>query len=398
MTDAKTTLAGARRLVLKFGSALVAGPDGAPVSDNLARFAADIAALRKRGCAVMIVTSGAVTLGRAALDITPSAKAPSTLSLDQKQAAAAIGQVPLMEAWRKALSVHALPVAQMLITLDDTEDRKRYLNMRATLEALLEAGVIPIINENDTVATSEIRYGDNDRLAAHAAQMSRADILVLASDVDGVYTANPQTDNQAQHLSVIDAITPDIHAMAAGPNAQSGTGSGGMVTKLAAANIAGRAGIPTIITKGTGETAHTIEGPVSALEKGARATLILPSVPQQTARRQWIAGRQKPKGTLLVDAGAINALKAGKSLLCAGVTGTSGQFSRGALVNICAGDSTLIAQGITAYGSDEAAKLVGVQSDAIETVLGYRGRAAIIHRDDLALHPGLTPAPKTVTD
>ena len=360
----------AKRIVVKTGSALMAD-GGVARTDWLARLAGDIADLRARGKDVILVSSGAVALGRVDLG------SPSPARLDQKQAAAAIGQPRLMAALAGAFAPHGVTVGQALLTLSDTEIRRRWLNARATLDTLLDAGIVPVINENDTVATDEIRYGDNDRLAARVAQMMGADLLVLLSDIDGLYTADPNTDPNATHIPVLAELSTEHDAMATGANAASGVGSGGMVTKLAAARIAHAAGCSTIITRGNRDR------PLRAIEDGALSTLIVANITPATAREAWLMGHLKPEGTLIVDAGAARALQGGASLLAVGVTGVDGVFERGAAVAVRQAGGKTIAKGVTSYGSADILRILGLQSDAVEAVLGYRGRPAIIHRDDM---------------
>jgi len=371
----------AHRLVLKVGSALVADAGaGAALTARLAAIAQDIAAARTRGTGVVLVSSGAVALGRGQLGFVPP------LSLEQKQASAATGQPLLMEAWRNALAAHDLGVAQLLLTLEDTEDRRRYLNTMATLTTLSGRPVVPIVNENDTTATAELRYGDNDRLAAHTAQMMGADLLVLLSDIDGLYTADPRRDPAARHLPVVDALSDDHLAIAGPANAALGVGSGGMATKLAAAQIATRAGIAVLIADGTKGR------PLAGLCDGAaRASLFLPTQKRETARRQWIAGRQKPVGTVTVDNGAAQALARGKSLLPAGITDVSGAFRRGDLVAVIAADGTRIAAGLSAFDAGEVHRIKGCHSREISDILGEARQDTVIHRNDLVLE---NPAPK----
>ena len=371
-----TTLAAARRVVVKVGSALlVHGESGAANREWLAALAKDAARLRSQGKAVLIVSSGSIALGRRRLGLVGK----KALDLEEKQAAAAAGQSLLMRAWEEAFEPHGLGVAQILLTKDDTEIRRRWLNARATVETLLRLGAVPIVNENDTVATEEIRYGDNDRLAARVAQMIGADLLVLLSDVDGLYTADPRRDPAAAHIPVVEALTPEIEAMAGGANASAGVGTGGMATKLAAARIAHGAGCATLITLGHREGV----GPLEAVEQGARATLFTPNASPAAAYKQWIAGSLSPQGALMVDAGAATALKAGKSLLPAGVRGVEGAFDKGDAVLIKDAEGRPIAKGLAGYGAREAALIQGLKSDAIEAALGYRGRAVLVHRDDL---------------
>jgi glutamate 5-kinase len=372
-------LSTARRIVIKVGSALLIDQEtGQPHAARFSAIAADAAKLRADGKAIVIVSSGAVALGRRALGL-KSGK----LRLEEKQAAAAVGQPKLMRAWEDALARHNAPVAQALLTLGDTEQRRRWLNARSTLETLLERGAIPIVNENDTVATEEIRYGDNDRLAARVAQMLSADVLALLSDIDGLYDADPRTNTKANHIATVTEITPAIAAMAGGANAAAAVGSGGMSTKLDAARIAMTAGCATVITLGAPTT--TTAGPLAAVAAGARATWFIPAITPETARRQWLAGALKAAGAVRIDAGAAAALKSGKSLLAAGVTAVTGRFERGDAVDVIAPDGKTIARGVSAYSSEDAAKLIGRKSDDFESILGYRGRPSLIHVDDMVL-------------
>lgn len=371
--NAASALGAARRVVVKIGSSLlIDAATRQPTRDWLAAVASDLAALKAEGREVIVVSSGSIALGRGRL---PALGA----RLEDKQAAASVGQSLLMAAWSGALDPHGLIAGQVLLTRDDTERRRRWLNARATVEALLTHGVIPIVNENDTVATEEIRYGDNDRLAARTAQLARADLLVLLSDVDGLYTADPRRDPNAAHLPLIETLSPDILAMGGGANADAGVGTGGMATKLAAAQIARSAGCATIIASG-----QTLS-PLSAIRDGARATLIAAPDGPMAAYKQWIAGSLSPTGVLTLDAGAVTALKAGKSLLPAGVTGVSGGFEKGDCVRLIDPDGRAVGVGLAAYAADEAARLRGRRSDEIETLLGYRGASVLIHRDDMVL-------------
>jgi glutamate 5-kinase len=366
-------LADARRIVVKVGSALVVGEDG-PDRRWLAAFAADLARVRGRGQQVLVVSSGAVGLGRRRLSL-PRKRA---LTLPEKQAAAAAGQSALMRAWEEALEPHGLAAAQILLTRDDTEVRRRWLNARATVETLLQLGLVPVVNENDTVVTEEIRYGDNDRLAARVAQMIGADLLVLLSDVDGLYTADPRANPDARHLPRIERLTPEIEAMAGGANAAAGVGTGGMATKLAAARIASAAGCATVITLGSRPS------PLSALEQGERATVVEPSTTPAAAYKAWIAGSLAPAGVLTVDAGAAAALRRGKSLLPAGVSGVDGGFGKGDALVVRDEAGREIGRGIVRYDAVDAARIRGLKSDAIEAALGYT-EGPMIHADDLAL-------------
>jgi glutamate 5-kinase len=366
-------LGAARRLVVKIGSALVVDADqAAPRMGWLSGVAADIADLRSRGVEVIVVSSGAIALARRTLGLTQK-----RLRLEEKQAAAAVGQIRLAQAWTDVLSAHELTAAQLLLTLEDTEDRRRYLNARATLETLLGFGCIPVINENDSVATAEIRYGDNDRLAARVAEMVQADQLVLLSDIDGLYTADPKRDPDARHIPVVEAITDGIEAMGGEP--PPGYSSGGMRTKLVAARIATGAGCAMAIA--LGHVAH----PLRALANGARCTWFLPAPEGRSARKRWIAGTLAPLGRLTVDAGAARALAQGRSLLPAGVRGLEGAFDRGDAVEVAGPDGARLARGLSAYSSTDAIRIIGHRSEEIEAILGWRGRDELIHRDDLVL-------------
>ncbi len=364
-------LSRAQRLVVKIGSALVVDKTE-PRAAWLDGVAQDIAALRARGVDVIVVSSGAIALARRALGLSRK-----RLRLEEKQAAAAVGQIRLAQAWSVALSAHGLTAAQLLLTPDDTEDRRRYLNARSTLTTLLGLSCIPVINENDSIATAEIRFGDNDRLAARVAEMVQADQLILLSDIDGLYTADPRRDPAAAHIPVVAAITPEIEAMGGEP--PPGYSSGGMRTKLVAAQIATQAGCAMAIA--VGHVAH----PLAALEQGARCTWFLPAPEGRSARKRWIAGALAPLGTLRVDAGAAKALSTGRSLLPAGVRAIEGSFERGDPVIVVGPDGELLARGLCAYASADAQKIAGHRSDEIEPILGWRGRDEIIHRDDLVL-------------
>jgi glutamate 5-kinase len=367
------SLATARRLIVKIGSALlVEEPSGDIRRRWLEALVEDIARCRARGQEVLIVSSGAVAVGRRHLGLTGR-----SLKLEEKQAAAASGQIRLAHAYQEALGKHGIAVAQILLTPDDTEERRRHLNARATIEQLLALGAVPVINENDTVATQEIRFGDNDRLAARVAQMISADTLILLSDIDGLYAADPRRDPSASHIPEVREISPAIEAMAG--KAPVGYSSGGMVTKLAAARVCMGAGCRMAIAKG--EALH----PLQAIEDGARVTWFLPTAEARTARKRWIAGTLNPMGALIVDGGAAAALRRGTSLLPAGVTRIEGRFERGDPVSVRTGDGREVARGLSAYSSEDARAIAGHKSGEIEAILGYRGRDEMIHRDDLVV-------------
>jgi glutamate 5-kinase len=369
-------LSNVSRLVIKIGSALLVEQDSGTLHRSwLNALADDVAALVRRGVEVMIVSSGAIAVGRRHLGLTHR-----TLRLEENQAAAATGQIRLAHAYQETLARHDITVAQILLTLDDTEERRRHLNARATMSTLLRLGTVPVINENDTVATSEIRFGDNDRLAARVAAMMNADALILLSDIEGLYSADPRQNPAAAFIPEVPVITAEIEAMAGAP--PPGYSSGGMVTKLAAARIAVSAGCRMAIADGR------IMNPLAAIEAGGRATWFLSQVEPRTARKRYIAGSLKPSGSLIVDAGALTALRGGKSLLPAGVTAVQGAFQRGDAVTVRAADGAEIGRGLAAYGADEARRIIGHKSREIEAILGYRGREELIHRDDLALTEG----------
>lgn len=359
-------------MVVKIGSALIVDAEvAAPRAAWLAAMAQDIAALATRGVQVIVVSSGAIALARRSLNL------PGRLRLEEKQAAAAVGQIRLAQAWSEALSAHGLTAAQLLITLEDTEDRRRYLNGRATLSTLLGLGCIPVINENDSVATAEIRFGDNDRLAARVAEMMQADALILLSDIDGLYTADPRLDPAARHIPVVAAMTPEIDAMGGEP--PPGYSSGGMRTKLVAARIATQAGVAMAIALGNRPN------PLAAIEAGARCTWFLPAPDGRSARKNWIAGHLAPLGAVVVDAGAARALAKGSSLLPAGIRTVTGSFERGDAVDVMGPDGVRIARGLAAYSSADVAVIAGHRSEDFEALLGWRGRDEVVHRDDLVL-------------
>lgn len=363
----------ARRVVVKVGSALLVDQVSGRLNRSwLEALVQDLRRMRRRGQQVIVVSSGAVALGRRQLGLPKGA-----LALEQKQAAAAVGQIRLAHAYKELLEEEGTTVAQLLLTLQDSEQRRRYLNARATLNTLLELGAIPVINENDTVATAELRYGDNDRLAARVAQMAMADCLVLLSDVDGLYSADPHLDPAAEFFPEVRGITARIEAMAG--NSASDVGSGGMVTKIAAARIALDAGCHMCIASG-----HQLN-PLKRIEAGARCTWFIPAATPATARKQWIAGALKPAGVLTIDAGAAGALRRGRSLLPAGVTAVSGQFERGDAVDVAEPGGRVIARGLVAYSSADVQRIMGRQSRDIEELVGYRGRDEVVHRDDLVV-------------
>lgn len=361
----------ARRVVIKIGSALLV--DGLRLrADWLKALADDVAWIWGEGADVLLVSSGAIALGRGSLDLDPG----GPLSVEKSQAAAAVGQIKLARAYEEALSPHDVVTAQVLMTLEDSADRRRYLNARATLEELFDHNVVPVVNENDTVATDEIRFGDNDRLAAQIAAMVGADVLVLLSDVDGVYTANPRTNPDARHIPEINEITQEIEDMAG--DVGSGLSKGGMKTKLMAARTAMGAGTAMVIAEGTGMN------PLRALEDGAKATWFRPGTDPARAYKTWIAS-MKPKGAITVDTGAVSALQSGKSLLPAGVAQVDGAFGRGEPVAIMAPDGAQLGIGLSRYTSDEAVQIAGKRTSEIAGILGYAARSALIHRDEMAL-------------
>jgi glutamate 5-kinase len=378
---ASSPLTSAKRIVVKVGSALLVDQETGRLNRVwLETLIADLLRLRERNQQVILVSSGAIALGRRQLKL---AKGP--LRLEESQAAAAVGQIRLAHAYKELLEEQGITVAQVLLTLEDSERRRRYLNARATLDTLLDLGAMPVINENDTVATAEIRYGDNDRLAARVAQMAGADCLLLLSDVDGLYTADPNTNPNAQFIDRVLHVTPEIEAMAG--RTVSDVGSGGMATKIMAAKIAVSAGCHMCISAG-----HR-EHPVRRIEEGARATWFVPTGTPVTARKQWIAGTLKPAGAVCIDDGALKALHSGKSLLPAGITATRGHFERGDTISVLAPDGAEVARGIVAYSDEDAKRILGRKSSEIEALLGFRGRAEMIHRDNLVILRA--PAAKT---
>jgi glutamate 5-kinase len=363
----------ARRIVVKIGSALLADrATGNLKSDWLASLIDDVAELRKAGRDVVLVSSGAVALGRYRLGLPKGA-----LELQQSQAAAAVGQISLAAAYQALAARHDMTVAQILLTLGDTEQRRRYLNARHTIETLLELGAIPVVNENDTVATAEIKYGDNDRLSARVASMVSADCLVLLSDIDGLYTAPPHADPNARHIPVVTEITPEIEAMAGAPGTE--LSKGGMKTKIEAGKIALGAGTNMVIT--TGAVMH----PLRAIAEGSKVTWFLASQDPVTAKKRWIAGQLEPRGAITIDAGAEKALLSGKSLLPAGVMRIDGTFDRGDAVILRSAEGRELGRGLAAYPKAEAERIIGKRSADIEAILGYNGGDELVHRDDMAL-------------
>jgi glutamate 5-kinase len=366
-------LAAAKRVVVKIGSALLVDDATGGIRRRwLEALADDVAAMRSEGQEVLLVSSGAIAVGRRHLDLPAG-----SLRLEEKQAAAATGQIRLAHAYQEALARHGLSVAQVLLTLDDTEDRRRHLNARETLATLLKFLAVPVINENDTVATAEIRFGDNDRLAARVAAMIGADALILLSDIDGLYTADPKLDPAARFIPEVAELSKDIEAMAG--EALPGYSSGGMVTKLVAARIAVGAGCRMAIADG--QRMH----PLAAIAEGARCTWFLPTATPRTARKKWIAGSLAPVGSLTVDDGALKALAAGRSLLPAGVASVDGDFERGDAVRVLDKTGREVARGLSAYSAADARRIMGHKSREIEARLGYRGRDEMIHRDDLVV-------------
>ena len=372
-SDSASPLVQARRIVVKVGSALLVDPESGRINRAwLETLIEDLLRLRKRGQQLILVSSGAIALGRRQLRLPKGG-----LRLEESQAAAAVGQIRLAHAYKELLESRDVTVAQVLLTLEDSERRRRYLNALATLESLLALGALPVINENDTVATAEIRYGDNDRLAARVAQMAGADCLVLLSDVEGLFTADPNKDPSAQFIQQVRQITPEIESMAG--TSASDIGAGGMTTKILAAKIAVAAGCHLCIA--AGHHKH----PLRRSEDGARCTWFVPSATPVTARKQWIAGTLRPAGAITIDAGALRALLEGKSLLPAGVVRARGRFDRGDTVSVLTAEGAEVARGIIAYSDGDAARIMGRKSSEIEGILGFRGRDEMIHRDDLVL-------------
>lgn len=369
---ALSPLSSHKRITVKIGSALLVDRDTGLKREWLASLAADVAALKTAGADVLVVSSGAIALGRNILGLGRRA-----LKLEESQAAAAVGQIALAGAWSEELARVGLKSGQVLVTLGDTEERRRYLNARATIGTLLKLGAVPVINENDTVATTEIRYGDNDRLAARVATMMGSDLLILLSDIDGLYSAPPQRYPDARFIPVIDRITPEIEAMAGA--AASELSRGGMRTKLDAGKIATAAGTAMIITRGDRMN------PLAAIDRGERASFFKPWDQPVRGYKTWIAGQLEPAGRLSVDDGAVRALGQGRSLLPAGVKLVSGRFERGDTVAVLGPDGREVARGLVAYDASDAVRIAGLKSAEVETLLGYEARSAMIHRDDLVM-------------
>ena len=378
MTDqhhsgASQMLASAQRIVIKIGSALLFDSGaGCARQDWMQALAEDIAQLKAQNKEVILVSSGSIALGRQILGLKKG-----SIRLEEKQAAAATGQVSLVQQWADALMHHKLHTAQILLAPEDTETRKRHINARTTMNTLLGLGVVPVVNENDTITTYEIRFGDNDRLAARVAAMMSADLLILLSDIDGLYNANPKQNSSAVHIPLIEEINEDILAM--GGSSDTEFASGGMITKLAAAQIATQAGVAMMICSGL------VDNPVNALAQGAKASLFTPTTTPQNARKKWIAGALSPMGRIQVDDGAVAALRAGKSLLPVGVVGVSGQFDRGDLVQILSPSGAEIGHGLAGLNITEAQQSAGKKSTELAAILGYEGRAELIHADDLVM-------------
>jgi len=379
---AATAIAAADRIVLKIGSSLLVDRKTNAVDMvRLKGLADDIATWLAGGKQVMVVSSGAVALGRRRLG--NRARGPG---LERKQAAAAAGQSMLMHAWESVFDPHDVITAQILLTRDDTETRRRWLNARATVGALLTMGAVPILNENDTVVTEQIKYGDNDRLAARVAQMISADLLILLSDVDGLYTADPRVDPEAVHIPYIETLTPEIEAMATGANAEAGVGTGGMATKLMAARIAAEAGCATLIAAGRPKSRGA-----PTLEEGRRCTLIAPATTVKAAYKQWIGGSLATRGQLVVDKGCARALARGKSLLAVGIVSADGAFGKGDPVEIFNEQGVEIARGLVRYDDNDVSKIIGVRSAGLKAALGYGGGPVVVHADDLALRETVAP-------
>lgn len=367
----------AQRLVIKIGSSLLVDPETGTLNRAwLSSLIEDVAALKAEGRDVIIVSSGAIALGRKSLGL---ARGP--LKLEESQAAASVGQVNLAHAYEEMLKGHGLVTAQILVTLGDTEERRRYLNARSTMETLLGLGAVPVVNENDTVATSEIRYGDNDRLGARVSSMMSADCLVLLSDVDGLYSGVPGRDANAVLVPEVTQITPEIEAMAGDTGTE--LSRGGMVTKIEAAKICVGAGTNMVIASGK------LEHPLKRLSEGGNCTWFLAGLNPGASRKRWIAGALEPRGAVVIDDGAVSALKSGKSLLPAGVTSVEGTFDRGDAIIIRDKGGAELGRGLSAYSHEDAVRIIGHKSREISELLGYRGRDELIHRDDMALKQGM---------
>ena len=370
---ARPSLKNFRRIVVKVGSSLLVDSTAGEVRTRwLSALAADIAKLHEGGRELLVVSSGSIALGRSRLKLP---RGP--LKLEESQAAAAVGQIALARIWSEMLGTHGIGTGQILVTLQDTEERRRYLNARSTIAKLLEWRAVPVINENDTVATNEIRYGDNDRLAARVATMASADLLILLSDIDGLYDAPPTDNPTAKLIPIVESVTSEIEAMAGAAGSE--LSRGGMRTKIEAAKIATTAGTHMLIASGK------IEHPLQAIANGGRCTWFLTPANPVTARKRWIAGSLEPKGTLTIDAGAVSALRAGKSLLPAGVIRVDGQFARGDAVVVRGPDTDEIGRGLVAYDAEDAEKIKGRSSPDVMVILGVSGRAEMIHRDDLVV-------------
>ena len=369
----KARIAEAKRIVVKIGSVLLVDDNSGTLHNAwLNSLGKDVAALRDRGHEVILVSSGAIALGRRYLGLKTG-----ELKLEEKQAAAAVGMVRLAQSYQETLNQFDLSVAQILLTLDDSENRRRYLNARSTIMTLLRVGVVPLINENDTIATDEIRFGDNDRLAARVASMVSADLLILLSNINGLYTADPAQDKAAKLVPTVTEITHEIEAMAS--NTVTSDSSGGMPTKLAAAKQCLGAGCRMIICEGRGMF------PLKSLENGGDCTWFIPSGNPQTARKRWISGSLQSLGSVIVDDGAVAALERGRSLLPAGILRIEGTFQRGDAITIMKRDGSEFGRGLIAYSSEDATQIIGHKTGEIEDLLGYRGRDEIIHRDDLVI-------------
>ena len=371
--SASALIEGAEKIVIKIGSALLFNPEENGLQTSwLEGLVSDVARLHRGGKQVIIVSSGAIALGRDEMRL-----AKGRIRLDEKQAAAATGQIILAQAWNDAFKAHEITTAQILLAPEDTETRRKHLNARSTMQTLLNYGCVPVVNENDTITTYEIRFGDNDRLAARVAAMMSADLLVLLSDIDGLYDKNPRRHDDANHIPVIESLTDEIMAMGESANAE--FASGGMATKLAAAQIATQSGVAMLICDGSAVA------PLSALSDGAKASMFTAKMAPSTARKNWIAGALDCAGTITIDDGACIALGKGRSLLPAGVTKITGTFERGDVIEICNAKGQLLARGLSGYSAAEAQMLMGQKSANFEAIIGYDGRAELVHADDLVL-------------